>query len=336
MASLDASLDDMIRYRRNSERGRGRGMAWRGRGRGGSFSGRRMTGAPRRGPFGLNARPSSYAIAKSFRRTTNFPWQRDLVEDSLRAVGVSGTENGTKLYISNLDVGVSNEDIRELFAEIGDLKRFAVHYDKTGRSSGSAEVVFVRRSDAFQALRRYNNVQLDGKPMKIEIIGTNSDIPVSARVKLPRLHRRSLKPTPSTSMINHQAFKFGLLLDWPLSPPPALKLVVASSPASSPIAVVGRHRPYPPPVFLWGSCNRSEFGVLLSGITFWDVPKLDHYWRQGRQLEIAPNKERMILLSGFIIYLFLLLVMARRVDSLGRLFGEWESVYGDVGLGVTA
>ncbi|XP_052195773.1 THO complex subunit 4D isoform X2 [Diospyros lotus] len=184
MASLDASLDDMIRYRRNSERGRGRGMAWRGRGRGGSFSGRRMTGAPRRGPFGLNARPSSYAIAKSFRRTTNFPWQRDLVEDSLRAVGVSGTENGTKLYISNLDVGVSNEDIRELFAEIGDLKRFAVHYDKTGRSSGSAEVVFVRRSDAFQALRRYNNVQLDGKPMKIEIIGTNSDIPVSARVNV--------------------------------------------------------------------------------------------------------------------------------------------------------
>lgn len=49
---------------------------------------------------------------------------------------------------------------------------------------GSAEVLFARRSDAVQALRRYNNVQLDGKPMKIEIVGTNSEVPVSARVNV--------------------------------------------------------------------------------------------------------------------------------------------------------
>lgn len=49
---------------------------------------------------------------------------------------------------------------------------------------GSAEVVFSRRTDAFQALKRYNNVQLDGRPMKIEIIGTNSEIPSSARVNV--------------------------------------------------------------------------------------------------------------------------------------------------------
>ncbi|KAK1397734.1 Mitogen-activated protein kinase [Heracleum sosnowskyi] len=42
-------------------------------------------------------------------------------------------------------------------------------------------VVFTRRSDAFQALKKYNNVQLDGKPMKIEIAGAISDIPVLAR-----------------------------------------------------------------------------------------------------------------------------------------------------------
>ncbi|XAR73545.1 hypothetical protein NMG60_11007546 [Bertholletia excelsa] len=186
MASLDMSLDDMIKSRRNSERGRGRGRARRGRGPRGSFNGGRMAGAP---PSGgrmshLNARPSSYAIAKSFRRTKNFPWQRDLFEDSLRAAGITAVESGTKLYISNLDIGVSNEDIRELFSELGELKRYAVHYDKNGRPSGSAEVVFARRSDAFQALKRYNNVVLDGKPMKIEIIGPNSENPVSARVNV--------------------------------------------------------------------------------------------------------------------------------------------------------
>ncbi|XP_057501008.1 THO complex subunit 4D-like [Actinidia eriantha] len=184
MASLDMSLDDMIKNSRNSRRGRGQGRARRGRGAGGSFSGGRMMGPPRRGPLRVNAQQSPYAIAKSFRRPKSFPWQRDLLEDSLRAAGLPGVENGTKLYISNLDTGVTNEDIRELFSEFGQLKRHAVHYDKNGRPNGSAAIVFARRSDAFQALKRYNNVQLDGKPMKIEIIGTNSEIPASARVNV--------------------------------------------------------------------------------------------------------------------------------------------------------
>ncbi|KAM3327895.1 THO complex subunit 4D isoform X1 [Capsicum galapagoense] len=191
MASLDMSLEDMIKSRRNTERGgRGQGRARRGRGaggsfRGGSFRGGRTTGAPRRGPLGVNARPSAYTIAKTFRRTKNLPWQNGLFEDSLRAAGLSSVlESGTKLYVSNLDTGVTNEDIRELFTEIGELVRFAIHFDKNGRPSGAAEVVFARRSDAFQALKRYNNVQLDGKPMKIEIVGSNPEIPLAARVNV--------------------------------------------------------------------------------------------------------------------------------------------------------
>jgi hypothetical protein len=36
-------------------------------------------------------------------------WRPDLFSDSMAA---SGIETGTKLYISNLDYGVSNEDIK--------------------------------------------------------------------------------------------------------------------------------------------------------------------------------------------------------------------------------
>ena len=61
--SLDMSLEDIIK-RSNSERVRGRGRARRGRGPiGGSFSGGRIP--PRRGPLRVNARQSSYAIAKA-------------------------------------------------------------------------------------------------------------------------------------------------------------------------------------------------------------------------------------------------------------------------------
>ena len=195
-SSLDMSLDDRIKSSRsNRERGRGRGRARAHTSRGTVRNpgvGGRITGAARRG---LNTRPSSYAIAKSIRRTGPFPWQQDLFEDSIRAAGIQGVEVGTKLYISNLDHGVANEDIRELFSEIGDLKRCVVHYDKTGHPSGSAEVVYTRRSDAFSALKRYNNVLLDGKPMKIEIVGANAELPITARVNVSGVNGRRKKRT---------------------------------------------------------------------------------------------------------------------------------------------
>ncbi|CAN1159603.1 THO complex subunit 4B [Linum perenne] len=76
--------------------------------------------------------------------------------------------------------------LKELFSEVGDVKQYGIHHDSSGRSKelfyfssyGTAEVVFFRRTDALSAVKRYNNVQLDGKPMKIEIVGSNIATPV--------------------------------------------------------------------------------------------------------------------------------------------------------------
>ncbi|CAN0897423.1 THO complex subunit 4C [Linum grandiflorum] len=225
--SVDMSLDDIIKSSRGKGRGRG-GMAKRGRGSGRPFNAGKMTGPVRRGPFGVNTRASQFAISKASSKLTNrpsvrlsmkggeccdgcldgeiparrvrtLPWQHDLFEDSIRAAGITGIEVGTKLYVSNLDHKVSNDDIRELFAEIGDLKRYAVHFDRTGRPSGSAEVVYTRRSDAFAALKKYNNVLLDGKPMKLEVVGANTDAPISARVNVSGVNGRPKRTVVMTS-----------------------------------------------------------------------------------------------------------------------------------------
>ncbi|KAK9055381.1 hypothetical protein SSX86_026464 [Deinandra increscens subsp. villosa] len=170
-AALDMSLDDLIKNNKKSGgdgggRGRGRGRA------SGPGPARRANnrGANRATPYGGPKAPDA-------------AWNMFSVADQSMVNGGPGgrpsaIETGTKLYVSNLDYGVSNEDIKELFAEVGDLKKYSIHYDRSGRSKGTAEIVYSRRQDALSAVKRYNNVQLDGKPMKIEMVGINLVAPV--------------------------------------------------------------------------------------------------------------------------------------------------------------
>ncbi|KAL3530718.1 hypothetical protein ACH5RR_010040 [Cinchona calisaya] len=171
-AALDMTLDDLIKQNKKPGGGGGRG---RGRGSG--------AGPSRR----FNNRAANRATPYAGPKAPESAWKHDMFASD-QAMAYSGQigggrgsaiETGTKLYISDLDYGVSNEDIKELFSEVGDLKRHTVHYDRSGRSKGTAEIVYSRRQDAMAAVKRYNNVQLDGKPMKIEIVGTNISTPAA-------------------------------------------------------------------------------------------------------------------------------------------------------------
>lgn len=74
-----------------------------------------------------------------------------------------------KIQITNLDFNVTEDDVKELFGEFGGLKKAAIHFTAQGKSMGVADLVYARRADAIKAIKQYNGVQLDGRPMKIHL-----------------------------------------------------------------------------------------------------------------------------------------------------------------------
>ncbi|XP_067935305.1 THO complex subunit 4-like [Watersipora subatra] len=194
---MDKSLDDIISANKGKyslKRGGRGGVGKRGGSGGARGTISKRGGNVRRGGFNS---PRG-GVQKRGRQSNTYNrgpmpdvWAHDKFADSgsVRTTTVNRAGAG-KLLISNLDFGVSDSDIDELFAEFGAMKKAAVHYDKSGRSLGTAEVWYERHSDAVKAMKQYNGVPLDGRAMSINLVGavasTSAQVPANRRLGAPR------------------------------------------------------------------------------------------------------------------------------------------------------
>ena len=108
----------------------------------------------------------------------------------------------SRLLLSNLEKGVTDQDLEELLEAVGELRLVVpyhqiftpmstyselfpfrlvrLHYDAKGLSAGSAEIEFVEYSDAKRAVEKYEGVTLDGRPLRFEYLIPK---PTSKRMK---------------------------------------------------------------------------------------------------------------------------------------------------------
>lgn len=95
------------------------------------------------------------------------PRSERLVE--LRGKYMQRQSLGNNLYVRNFDPDFTDEQLRELFREYGEIRSCRVMTDEKGNSRGFGFVSFHNAEQANQALREMNGRMLNGKPLVVNI-----------------------------------------------------------------------------------------------------------------------------------------------------------------------
>ncbi len=76
----------------------------------------------------------------------------------------------SKLYVGNLSYNVSEDDLRELFAQAGEIKEVTLIMDRdTRRPKGFGFVEYMTQADAEKAIQMFNEHELDGRRITVNM-----------------------------------------------------------------------------------------------------------------------------------------------------------------------
>ena len=75
---------------------------------------------------------------------------------------------GRKLYVGNLSYNVTQDDLKELFGQIGSCESIAIINDReTGQSKGFGFVEMSTDAEAQKAIQQLNTTDFKGRPLKV-------------------------------------------------------------------------------------------------------------------------------------------------------------------------
>jgi cold-inducible RNA-binding protein len=74
----------------------------------------------------------------------------------------------SKLYVGNLAYAVSNDDLQQLFSQVGQVQSATVITDKfSGQSKGFGFVEMTTAEEVANAIRQFNDTELKGRNIKV-------------------------------------------------------------------------------------------------------------------------------------------------------------------------
>ncbi|ORX72730.1 RNA-binding domain-containing protein [Linderina pennispora] len=84
-------------------------------------------------------------------------------------IAIKGEAGPSTIFITNLDTEASAEDVKTCFKQFGTIKNCTLLYDRNGKASGHAEIVYAAKAAALQAVAKLNNVLADGRRLSVQI-----------------------------------------------------------------------------------------------------------------------------------------------------------------------
>ncbi len=76
----------------------------------------------------------------------------------------------SKLYVGNLPYNITEDDLRQLFAQAGEVKEVSLITDReTRRPKGFGFVEMATDADAQKAIQMFNNYDFSGRPLTVNV-----------------------------------------------------------------------------------------------------------------------------------------------------------------------
>lgn len=130
---------------------------------------------------------------------------------------------GQNLYLKNLDDGISDDQLRELFSTFGKITSCKVMRDQNGVSKGSGFVAFSTREEASQAITEMNGKMLSGKPLYVAFAQRKEERKAMLQAQFSQMRPVPITPsmTPRLPMYPPMA-PLGQQLFYGQAPPPMM------------------------------------------------------------------------------------------------------------------
>lgn len=179
LASLDMSLDDLIKTKKQSnEQNNNKNNNKKKNGNNNSL--KSTSGPIRRGrksqmkrnttPYQKNSNENNNNNNRKMNKNNN-QFNSNKKGSILSRLGKQPMKQtpGIKILVKNLKYDILEDDVRELFGTVGEVTKAEIVYDRSGRSTGVARVWFAKKIDAEKSIKQYDGRTLDGQAMQISL-----------------------------------------------------------------------------------------------------------------------------------------------------------------------